>query len=342
MFIMTITGTALTAAALISQINAINTHIKIFRLCCCILIIIGVAITIGIMTIVSILVPIIWLQSPDVDLSDADTCYSANETRLVEVSAFFKEQVGISVVQHFNANATLYIMKQLPPLTTKYSFSVSTIVTYDEYSSYSRVCWHYYLHRKSNVTLQGCVNPNCDPYHIYIVKGQQKYATWLKTPHNEKSAFVNTQICSYGLSSFLNYTVKEDDHYYFFYYSTGQCHGDDIFSYKNQAGNLSLYIEKFEYSISNLQFDGACNTYELDSCTLNLPLQIGSVRVLIAARGQSGDEYDVTFTSTMRKWPIPFIVISCVVFLACTKTIIVCWLCHCKKKRERRQYEPMQ
>ena len=76
-------------------------------------------------------------------------------------------------------------MKHSPPLSTRYSFSVNTTVTYDETSSYSHKCWHYYLHEKSYVTLRACVNSNCDPYHIYIVKGPQNYANWLNTPHNE-------------------------------------------------------------------------------------------------------------------------------------------------------------
>ena len=210
----------------------------------------------GLIISVVIIVPLILLHlwiNPNKGLSNADTSYAANEGRLFEVSAFFKEKVGISVSDHYNVTATLHILKQSPPLTRKYGFSVKTTVIYDEDSSYSSDYWHYYLHRKSNVTIWACVDSVCDPYHIYIVKGPQNYASWLKTHHSEESVFVNTEICSYGLPSLLNYTVEEDDHYYFFYYSTGQCHRNDIIHAYKKAGNLSFYVEKFEYSVSNVQ-----------------------------------------------------------------------------------------
>ena len=287
----------------------------------------------------------IWMRSESLDhgtdilsSDSADTRYSASETRLFEVSGFFKEQVGMSVIHY--ANATLYLMKQSPPLTEKHSFSVNTTVTYyDDFSSYSHSCWHYYLHQKSNVTLRASVSTyNCDPYHVYIVKGSQNYANWINSLRSEESSspqFVLAEICYYGLPKLMNYTVEEEDHYYFCYYSTGQCYRGD------QAGNLSLYVEKFEYSISKVQVGGECNTYKFDSCSLNLPLQVGAVSTLIATGGQSGDKYDITFTSTNRKWPIPTIVISCALCLLCTKVIITCWLCHCKRKRKQRQYVPL-
>ena len=174
----------------------------------------------------------------DINDSYADTSYSFSETRLFEVSAFFKEHVGISASDHFNANATLYIMKQSPPLSIKYHLYNSTTML-DNNKSFS---WHYYLHRNSNVTLRACVDSNCYPYHIYIVKGTQNFVYREKPHANEKDVFI-MEICSASMSSELqpavqvvNYTVEKDDHYYFVYYSNGYyCYGGD-----NYAGFLSL------------------------------------------------------------------------------------------------------
>lgn len=278
------------------------------------------------------------------DVTSSDTTYSVNETRLFKVASIFKEQVGILASDHYNANATLYVMSQPPPLTTKHSLSDSTSIIYstsplvpdDEF-----FYWHYYLHQNSNVTLRGCVTRDCDPYHIYIVKGPQNFFNWRKSEDvrntGEKSAFI-TKVCS-ELTQSMDYTIKEDDHYYFFYYFSGTCSGD--FIDQEHAGSVSIYIDKFEYSTSEVQFDDMCNTYEFSSCNVNVPLR-SSEMVLITVQGQPDDKYTITFTSTTRKWLIAIIVIGSILVLACTVVTICCICCKRIKKRRKRQYAHIQ
>ena len=114
----------------------------------------------------------------------------------------------------------------------------------------------------------------------------------------------------------MDYTVEEDDHYYFFYYlsSTYSCNGE--FIGQEQAGILSIYIDKFEYSTSGVQFDGVCNTYEVYSFNVNIPLRTSEM-VLITVQGQpdDSDKYAITFTYTTRKWLIAVIVIGSILLL---------------------------
>lgn len=308
------------------------------RLCCCLITYIIIVMFVPGIIAAVIIVSIVFGSSYHTDLSYIDTSYHFYETRLFEVSGFFKEQVEVSASDHFNANATLYIMKHSPPLSVKYSLSSSSTVEHGTFSS------HYYLHHNSNVTLQACVYSNCDPYGVYIIKSPQNYANWLsKDVAIEKYVFVKNSCYDHDQqSNQINYTVTEDDHYYFAYHSNGYCRDNSSAKFKKDAGILSLYINKFEYSISKLQYDRACNTYEHYSCSVNLLLQAGMVKALITVQGYSGYTYDISFSSTMRKWPIPFIVSSCIIFLVCTKVIITCWLCHRKKKRNQRQYMSIQ
>ena len=180
----------------------------------------------------------------------ADTSYSDNETRLLTVSSFFKGQVGISSSDHYVANATLYLLRnEAPPLSSTFSSSESTTIPDtdpfdDDDDFYS---WHYYLHRGSNVSLQACVGSDqCNPYHIYIVKGPQNFLNWrnsLNVKNRGEDSLIITKLCDSYQE--LNYTIKADDHYYFFYYPLySYCD-----SYDSGSSQVSIYVNKYEYTL---------------------------------------------------------------------------------------------
>ena len=98
------------------------------RLCMCL--IPCIIVTVLSLTVAAIILATILSIAGHYTESDVGTSYQFQETRLFEVSEFFKERVGISASDHFNANATLYVIKQSPALSIKYYLSDSTNVKY--------------------------------------------------------------------------------------------------------------------------------------------------------------------------------------------------------------------
>lgn len=101
---------------------------------------------------------------------DLDTQYSANETRLFTVSSFFKQNVNISLEDiDPEANASLYIMKETPPLSNIYEVYSSNYSVPDDFAK-----TYYYLKQNSTITINGCVQSENCYYDVYIVKGPKE------------------------------------------------------------------------------------------------------------------------------------------------------------------------
>ena len=289
--------------------------------------------------IAAVVLAIVFSSNSGGDDSDyVDTSFSSNDTRLVVISSFFKEQVEITVDtgNHFNANATLYLVNQQPPLTAKFNVSRSTIVR--EWLA-DQFPWHYYLHPNSNVTIKACLRQPCDPFYFFIIKGPQNYKNWKSSPNvenaGEKRALI-TKYCSDGMQQ-VNYTTKEDDHYYLFPYADSICWNGN---YIDDSGTANLLIEKSEYSVSNIKADGVCSTYELPSCSLSVPLRAGYERALIAIQGQDDGTYNISFSSSNRVWAFCVVIIPPVILLVISGIFTIG--CICYKLYRRRNYSPLQ
>ena len=270
------------------------------------------------------------------DSDYVDTSFSSSDTRLVVISSFFKEQAEITVDSgdHFTANATLYLVNQPPPLTAKFQVFRSTIVIEwlpDQFS------WHYYLHPNSNVTMQAC--RRCDPFYLFIIKGAQNFKNWKSSPNvenaGEERALI-TKYCSEGMQQ-VNYTTKEDDHYYFFPYTETICFDENN---RDDSGTVDLIIEKSEYSVSGIKTDKVCNTYEVPSCSLSVPLRAGYERALIAVQGLDDETYSISFSSSDRVWAFCVVIIPPVLLLVISGIFLIG--CFCRKLRRRRNYSSLQ
>ena len=266
----------------------------------------------------------------------ANTSFSSNDTRLVVISSFFIEQAEITVNDgdQFSANATLYLVNQPPPLTAKFQVFRSTIVIEwlpDQFS------WHYYLHPNSNVTMQAC--RRCDPFYLFIIKGAQNFKNWKSSPNvenaGEERALI-TKYCSEGMQQ-VNYTTKEDDHYYFFPYTETICFDENN---RDDSGTVDLIIEKSEYSVSGIKTDKVCNTYEVPSCSLSVPLRAGYERALIAVQGLDDETYSISFSSSDRVWAFCVVIIPPVLLLVISGIFLIG--CFCRKLRRRRNYSSLQ
>ena len=286
-------------------------------------------------TIVAAIVAVIVFGNNGGDDIYADTSFSSNDTRLIVISSFFKEQAEITVNDgdHFSANATLYLVNQQPPLTAKFQVSQSTIVKEwlpDQFS------WHYYLHPNSNVTMQAC--RRCDPFYIFIIKGAQNFKNWKSSPNvenaGEERALI-TKYCSEGMQQ-VNYTTKEDGHYYVFPYTETICFDENN---RDDSGTVDLIIEKSEYSVSGIKTDGVCNTYALPSCSLSVPLRAGYERALIAVQGLGDQTYSISFSSSNRAWAFCVVIIPPGLLLVISIFMIGCF---CYKLRRQRNYSSLQ
>ena len=258
-----------------------------------------------------------------------DPGYYDNETRLMKVSSFFRDQVDISIDSNqFTANATLYLVNETPQLIPGFYIDENIQVDSDITDDYPGVNYDvFYLHPNSTVTLSACIPSDCDPFFLFIMKSQS-FNKWKDSPSGadtgEANSFV-TKDCSKGFQQ-LNYTVTEDALYYLITYATTSCI-DDIYD-KRQA---TLAINRYEYSVKTSIVTDVCNTYRYPSCSLKIPLGSGHVKALVTVGGHDGGRYDITFTTSSRVWSYCVVIIP--IFCLLIVPVICCIWCYVRRKR---------
>lgn len=128
----------------------------------------------------------------------------------------------------------------------------------------------------------------------------------------------------------ISYTVTKDDFYYVLNY------GNSDYFCETPFGYLEINVEKYEYDVSDVNFDAACNTYNSTSCQISIPLGAGRENVLIAVDGVADGKYSIKFRSSNRQWAIAVVVVPPTLLVYVLIVLYFCRVASCYRRHKRR------
>ena len=238
--------------------------------------------------------------------------------------------VPINLPDDDTSKATLYLLKNLPPLTAGLKplhYSVATYLDQFKHTDY----WNFRLNKGSNTLFQLCYryySPDASIYTIklYLIKGNDKQQEWISDPTNPKYALevldLNKQCQN------ISYYVQEDNTYFFSLYSPAKT-GEITFSIVYQF-NLTTYDISPESVIQNCSF--TLNGFS--NCSVSTSMSSSSISVL--SLNSSTTTYDETvgikITCVPRVWFYVVTALCSLLFIIFITTVMVASVCVAVKK----------
>ena len=180
-------------------------------------------------------------------------------------------------------NTSLYLLHQMPNLSTAYKFTISENITLSANGFYK---WSYYLHEGSSFTIKACNKANgmesSNDTEVCIIGGDQKLNEWITGTHSCEHLY-SIKVCN--SSNLVNATYSEvvnETNTYHFVYS----------AHTQNETKVSLQVDmafiSLEYSLeeNNIKFYRKCTIHVTvhgkhhQSCSIDIPTDFVGAAVL--------------------------------------------------------------
>lgn len=163
-------------------------------------------------------------------------------------------------------NTSLYLLHQMPNLSTRYNFTISENITLSPYKFYK---WSFYLHEGSSYTIKACIVNGTDS-NVCIIGGDNNLNDWIRTRSCEHPHSIEICDTSRLVNTTYSGVIKEANTYYFVYSTQIEI-------------ETSLQVEmafiSYEYSINQSDIFDECEILD-QSCSINVPTYFRGVAVL--------------------------------------------------------------
>ena len=163
-------------------------------------------------------------------------------------------------------NTSLYLLYQMPNLSTAYNFIVSENITLSANEFYK---WSFYLNDGSSYTIKACkVNgADTDDVQVCVIGGDKNLNDWIRTRSCENSHSI--KLCNSSGLVQINATyskvIKESNSYYFVYSTQNEIEAslqvDVSFISLEYSVERNIFLECTILSIAD----------EDQSCVINIP-----------------------------------------------------------------------
>ena len=216
--------------------------------------------------------------------------FSPHTSIALNVSGLFCDQLTIKKY-HDNSpasqwNTSLYLLYQMPNLSTAYEFEISENIILSANGFYK---WSFYLHKGSSYTIKACKQNGTElsnDTEVCIIGGDQSLSKWIRTRSCEHSHW-SIRMCNSARSVNTFSDVVKETNFYYFVYSTHTQNYESIVSLQVDMAFITL-----EYSLeeSNIYSNCTIDNFMLDghqSCTIDIPSDF----VGAAALATSGPDY---------------------------------------------------
>ena len=167
-------------------------------------------------------------------------------------------------------NTSLYLLHQMPNLSTAYEFKISENITLSANGFYK---WSFNLHKGSSYTIKACKQNGTElsnDTEVCIIGGDQNLSKWIRTRSCEHS-YWSIRMCNSAKSiNTFSDVVKETNFYYFVYSTHTQ-------NFETQVGlQVDMTFITLEYSLEERNIYSNCtiDNFMLDghqSCTIDIP-----------------------------------------------------------------------
>lgn len=259
--------------------------------------------------------------------------YTPGDSRLITLDTFFCRGAEVSSSDYGEDSPMgVYLLSKEPPLTDRNAFTVDHLVDVLEYDY---KYWHFYLHPGSNVSVGACTS-NARPYTFYVIEGSSDFNKWTQdasSGHSRAHLYVSRG-CSQGNQT-LSYRASRRGHYYFVYTT----------ALREAKGNLSLHLERYEYSTVNISWHQFCQvSTSLGSCRLDVNVSSPYDKVLVKVPFDALGDFDSPYSVQYRCLPRPaaYVVVTVTPFVAvatCCLLTVLALLCYRRSRSKR--YDPL-
>ena len=254
---------------------------------------------------------------------DDDTQYAPLETRLIDVSQTFCDDIELENPSH-QMPATAYVLSKGPSLTDEHDYNISESNLTIGGNSYQY--WNYYLNHGSSMNASICIKSG-DAVEFYIIQGSKSFEHW----QDGGGHFVNYMSigspCPKTAALGLDFVDKTDD--YFFAYASV----DGTVTFET---NMSFHRKEFGIVEQDVEHRCDAGGEYSEKCTVSVPYNDEYYFLLATGNTTSsdGDEdgASVSWSCKPRVWVyiLAFFVPS-LFSLVLNTVIIICCLQHrCK------------
>ena len=289
------------------------------------------------MVILSINISIpFWFTSSNSDNPDE---YTLTDTIIIPYTKFCKslEIESKDSVQSDNSDstATLYLLKNYPPLSGHENFTHDHVVDFTQQKDTQT--WNLNMHPGSTFNFEVCYVqikgvPMTKEVVYYLIQGDENYNNWLDDP-NDSYSVQHIELSNRCTS--VNYQVANDDIYYFVFYNSV-----DVRSTLNIHFRFNRTMYRF--SIEDVADSCTIGVNSHSSCSVNLPF-VDSYTALLELDTNPPVDWDdgviINIECEPRGWLYAIIVLGVVLFLVTIAVVVVC-CCVCvylKRRRGRRK-----
>ena len=207
--------------------------------------------------------------------------FSPHTSVAFDVSGMYCDKLTIkkysdnSPASHWNTS--LYLMNQMPNLSTVYDFTVSESITLSTNEFYK---WSFYLHEGSSYRIEACklkVNGiQSNDVQVCIIGGDKNLNDWIKTHSCEHPHFIKA--CNGSNLANVTYSeiVNETNTYYFVYSTHTQSLPSKI------SLQVDMAFTSLEYSLEKNNIYRECTILsdKGQSCAINIPTHFIGAAVL--------------------------------------------------------------
>ena len=176
-------------------------------------------------------------------------------------------------------NTSLYLLHQMPNLSTAYEFEISENITLSASGFYK---WSFYLHKGSSYTIKACKQNGrelSNDTEVCIIGGDQSLKKWIRT-RSCKHPHWSIRMCNSARSVNTFSDVIKETNFYYFVYSTHTLNYETKVSLQIDMAFITL-----EYSLeeSNIYKNCMVDDIVLDgdqSCTIDIPSDFAGAAAL--------------------------------------------------------------
>ena len=264
------------------------------------------------------------------------TYFAPGDTRTFSYSSRYCQK--LKLMDSSNVSATLYLLRNKPPLINNDSFTVNISRPKLNPGDYSY--WYYYLYPGSNFSMKYCLESSpTQPIKFFLIRKQSKFESWEDNP-SSKYAVRTTDIqnsCQDGKKSLVYNFTSSAEEYYFVFDNPGK---------SSSVLAASLYFERKLYNVSPDNIVHHCQvdpSFGSSTCTVDVPYNSHYTALIVVDASQQTDyesNLDIDWSCEPRVWVYVIIVVIPFVFLVfCVSTTLI-FCCYFGAKR-RRKYQSL-